>query len=216
MKNHKREFILSGSGGEAWKKGVGEVWKRGCFVNDGDVRLKELLGVTIVVEDPELIDGYIEEFGDFEMIEWMEGNFLSDKPIEKWGFSYGERLVAYEGVNQLKKVIVKLKNNRDSKSATTILVSPSKDAKHVPCIVTLDFKVRDHQLMCFVFVRSQDVGKKLYADIISIGKIMSKVAREVKVAVGPLHLFVASLHIYVDDMRDDSLRLKELIKSKSL
>lgn len=42
------------------------------------------------------------------MIEWMKNNFFSDKNVLDWGYSYGQRLTNYEGINQIKNVKEKL------------------------------------------------------------------------------------------------------------
>lgn len=105
----------------------------------------------------------------------------------------------FGGINQIQNVIQKLKKNPESKSATITLMNPDGDKHHMPCIVALDFKIRNKQLMLTAFFRSQDVGKKIYADIICLGEIEKQIADSVGVAMGPLNILIVSLHVYEAD-----------------
>ena len=78
---------------------------------------------------------------------------------------------------------------------------PGGDDKHVPCICSIDFKIRNNKLNTTAFFRSQDIGKKVYADMISLTKIASLIADSVKADVGFLVLHIASAHIYESDMK---------------
>ena len=174
---------------------------------DGEEHLKELTNVLLISSNPSGSDPVIEKFADKNMINFMLGNFLDKKPVLDWGYSYGMRLFDYNGADQLQRVIDKLKKNKESKSATVDLMDPLKDGKHVPCICTIDFKIRDNKIQCSAFFRSQDVGKKIYADIISLGELMKQVSQGAGYAVGTLHIFIASLHIYEKDVNDKVLPL---------
>lgn len=193
--------------GLLWKAAAKEVYEKGADIKDGEKDLKELLNVFITCENPMGSDVVIEHYADGKMIEWMLGNFLKQEPVLDWGYSYGTRFFNHHGIDQVANVIAKLKKNPDSKSATINLMDVEADLKHVPCICTIDFKIRNGRLNATSFFRSQDAGKKLYADIISIGKIMEMIAKEVDVPVGELSILIASLHIYEEDIKDKVLPL---------
>jgi thymidylate synthase len=191
--------ITSKSAGIAWKDSLVNVLKNGKSVKDGDKKLKELLNVFLTVERPLDSDEVLTTFADPAMITWMRGNFLSNEPVLNWGYSYGQRFSNFDGINQIDKCIAKLKKNPEAKSATITLMDPKGDGHHMPCIVALDFKIRDGKLMTTAFFRSQDVGKKMYADIICLGEIAKKLADEVGVVPGNLHILIVSLHFYEED-----------------
>lgn len=192
-------LIKSKTSGEIWKKSINAVYTNGKIIKDEGEDLKELLNVILEVDNPDQSDKIIKKFGDQKMIDWMHNNFLETRPINDWGYSYGQRLFDYNGLDQINIVTNKLSKNPDSKSATISLMDPSKDASHVPCITVLDFKLRNGVLYTSSFFRSQDAGKKLYADIISINEISEKIANALKVKIGKLTIFVASLHLYIKD-----------------
>ncbi len=193
--------------GILWRDAAKMVYNEGSEVMDGEEHLRELINVMLICSNPTGRDAVLDNFADKEMIEFMLGNFLKMEPVLDWGYSYGSRLFNYNGINQLEKVINKLKGNKEAKSATIDLMDPLNDGKHVPCICTMDFKIRNGRLQCSAFFRSQDVGKKIYADIISIGELMKRVAQGTNLKIGALHIFIASLHIYEKDVNDKILPL---------
>lgn len=194
--------IIAKTPGVLWKEAASEVYTNGCDIKDGEKNLKELLNVYITCEQPTKNDGIIETYADKSMIDWMLDNFLEQAPVLDWGYSYGKRFFNNHGINQVENIINKLKKNPDSKSATINLMDVEEDQKHVPCICTIDFKMRNGTLNATAFFRSQDAGKKLYADIISIGKIMEMIADEIGSEVGQLNILIASLHIYEEDLEN--------------
>jgi thymidylate synthase len=60
-------------------------------------------------------------------------------------------------------------------------------------------KIRGGVLHVTAFFRSQDVGKKLYADILALGAIQKSIADQAGVRSGPVKLFITSAHIYEAD-----------------
>ncbi|MCX6713508.1 MAG: thymidylate synthase, partial [Candidatus Vogelbacteria bacterium] len=186
-----------------------KVYVDGQLIKDGDKKLRELLNVFIICENPTKGDEILDKKADKNMINWMLGNFLKQEPVLNWGYSYGLRFFNYHGINQLQQIIDKLKKNNESKSATISLMDPLGDSGHMPCICVLDFKIRKGYLLATAFFRSQDAGKKLYADIISLGKIMEIVSGEVGIKMGELSVLIASLHIYEEDLEEIVLPLIE-------
>ncbi len=186
--------------GKLWIKAMKEVYNNGSPVKDGEQNLKELLSVLVSVEDPITIDHEIKKHGDVNMISWMNDNFLSLKEVDNWGYSYGQRMYNFDGnYNQFEKIAEKLIKNPESKSATISFMYPGHDDKHMPCIVALDFKIRNGKLNGCAFFRSQDAGKKFYADIMCMGEILKRMSDKINVPVGELSIFIASLHIYEKD-----------------
>lgn len=174
---------------------------------DGDTELREVLNIVVDVTHPAAReDAIIAAHGDPEIVDFMLRNFLGTEPIEGWGYSYGMRLHG-DGPGSLSATIARLRRNPYAKSATLSLLRPAEDQEHMPCICTLDFKLRDDRLHLDVFVRSEDVGKKLYADGVALGEILARAAKELGAAPGTLCFMIASAHIYEPDFG----RIKELL-----
>ncbi len=194
------KILQAKTAGKLWIKAMEEVYNNGTPIKDSEQNLRELLSVLVSVDEPTVIDEEIKIHGDVNMISWMNDNFLSLKEVDNWGYSYGQRMYDFDGhYNQFEKIAEKLIKNPESKSATISFMYPGHDDKHMPCIVALDFKIRNGRLNGSAFFRSQDAGKKFYADIMCMGEILRRLAERINLLVGELNIFIASLHIYEND-----------------
>lgn len=193
-------YITKNSIGEAWKESLKLIYEQGKNIYDGEDKLYEVLGLHIEIENPDENDSFIQKYGDLSMIEWMKKNFFSNDNVLNWGYSYGQRLKDYNGINQLENVIEKLQKNIESKSATICLNNPNEDKKHSPCINILDFKVRDNKVILNTFFRSQDICKKMYADAICLTIILNDISKALNIENTELNLYIMSAHIYENDL----------------
>lgn len=195
--------IYTKTTGIAWIKASEKVLKEGLLIKDGEQNLKELLNVFISIEDPLSTDNIIQKYSNRKMIRWMKRNFLNknikNKKENEEKYNYAQRMFSFNGIDQIGRIIKKLKSNPNSKSATVTLLDPSKDQKHVPCIISIDFKIRADKLMTTAIFRSQDVYKKLYADIFAIAEINKMISKRININVGTLNIHAISLHAYESD-----------------
>jgi len=67
----------------------------------------------------------------------------------------------------------------------------------------LDFKIRDDTLIVSGFFRSQDIGKKMYADALELLNIGHAISKELDIVknISIIH-FISSAHIYKEDITD--------------
>jgi len=200
--------IYHNSAGKAWIEAVSYILDNGRTVED----VVEVCGLLIVVNDGSKDDEIYKKYVDKKMVAWMtKQNFGSSTPIHDWGYSYGQRLKNFNGVNQLNEVYKKLSSNCYAKSATIAFEDPAVDfAGHMPCINVIDFKIRNNKLNIYCFFRSQDIGKKMCADIKAISIIQDVAAKKLKVQAGTITNFIASAHIYNEDISHLNNVLREL------
>lgn len=201
--------INTSSIGEAWKEALSLVSRYGRTVFDKDEKLYEILGMYIKIKDPNENDSIIKKYGDALIIQQMKKNFFSLENIPSWGYSYGQRLTNYEGINQIETIKRKLLDNIESKSATICLNYPKGDLIHSPCINVLDFKVRNNTMILNTFFRSQDICKKMYADAICLTLILKDISAALKIENTELILYIASAHIYDKDLEKGRKILNE-------
>jgi thymidylate synthase len=190
---------------------IGNAWLNGCklILNEGKWQKDEYgnktiecINLSICVENPMELGDAVEKYADKSMISFMKDNFLSMKPVEKWGYSYGQRIFSHNGVNQFEEVVKKLSNKPESRSATIDLMDPKMDAEHIPCACVLDVKVRDEKVVMSAFFRSQDIGKKFYADVVCCSEIMKMISEKIGKKTGNLKLSISSAHIYETDIEN--------------
>jgi thymidylate synthase len=183
--------------GYAWAEAYKLIMKEGHIMTDGTVPITEVMNVYLSVADAQSSDKILEAMADPEMIDWMVNkNFGGTEPVLDWGYSYGMRFRNFGGVDQIAEAIKKLQKRPGSKTATITLMDPSKDfTGHMPCIITLDPKIRDGKLMLTGFFRSQDIGKKFYADMMALAVIQKEIAQRVGVECGSIELLITSAHV---------------------
>lgn len=194
--------IKAESIGEAWKLLLLNILEKGQDTKDGDQIIRELCNVVVsLVPDVAMTDTIFEEFYDKKWIMFMRENFFGMEPINDWGYSYGQRFFDYEGTDQIKNVVEKLKKNSLAKSATISLAYPPGDKKHMPCIYCVDFKIRNGMLNMTSYFRSQDAGKKFCADVVCLKEIQNIVSRDVGIKTGCFYLVCSSMHIYEPEFK---------------
>lgn len=193
--------LFNKTAGFIWKDACALVMENGGSVYDEGVQLKEVLDLFVEIEDATKNDVILDESADPKMVDWMVNkNFGGKTPVLDWGYCYGTRLRDFRGVDQIDKIVAKLQKNPDVKSASLSLMDPSVDFNgHMPCIIALDFKIRNKKLYLTGFFRSQDIGKKFYADILALGAIQDEVAQKLNTNKGNVKIFISSAHIYETD-----------------
>jgi len=200
MMMNEKGIVKENTIGKAWVECMRRVYNCGADFHDEDVIIKEFPGLLVEITDPQPSDNIVYAHGNGEMIKWMERNFLSTEPVFDENLSYGQRLFDYQGINQIDWVIEKLRNKPETKQAAiTLLNAPIHLNMHIPCVCSLDFKIRDDKLNLYLFCRSQDIAKKMYADSLALLKIVNKISTVLNIEVGKMTSFISSAHIYEED-----------------
>lgn len=191
-------YIISESLGECWFQCMHLVMISGASVRDEDVELRELVGVALEVRQPSVEDQVIRTHGDPQVIErtlrkFSKGVIMPDRP-----FTYGERIFDCGGVDQFEWLVTRLLEKRETKSATICLLVPGEQS-NLPCLTTIDAKIRDDALDLQFFYRSQNVVGRQYANFLALAKLQDDLASRCAVAVGRFRGYIASAHIYAFD-----------------
>ena len=143
-----------------WESLVKRIVKNGVEIRDerGSIT-KEILNTMVNIKNPmntEAPEGY---FWTGEKLDKYSEQFLSS---DKQGFiyTYGNRLRAhFDGTDQIQEAINRLNNFRESRRAISITWDPTVDTKNdeVPCMMLVDFKIRDGMLNTTGLWRSHDI-----------------------------------------------------------
>jgi len=143
----------------------------------------------------------IEELIPKKFIQEVKDLTFEKQSDEKLGYSYGERMYNFKGINQIQWAIDRLNRNPTSKSVTIGILMPDRDTKaeHVPCMNLVDFKKRNGKLNLTVVFRSHDYGKKALPNFIALGELLEKVSEATNSEVGRLICHSISAHIYESD-----------------
>lgn len=184
---------------EGWKALVKSIMKKGVEITDerGSIT-KELLNTVVVIKNPldtQEPDGY---FWKGEKLRKYADQFLSD---DKQGFvyTYGNRLRKhFDDIDQIQEAINRLKNFKESRRAISITWDPRVDTKNseVPCMILVDFKIRDGKLNTTGLWRSHDIYGAWFPNAVGLSNLAQYAAEEVGVEVGTITIHSISAHIY--------------------
>jgi thymidylate synthase len=169
--------------------------------DDENAEIIELLAVPFHIKFPLNRETEIERYCNQEMIANTIINFTEFNPKVRYKYRPSERIFGKLDESPYNKIKNLLIGKPESKKATiSILKDTDLQNGHVPCIVTIDFKVRDGLLNLYYFARSQDVFKRSYADNIALAQIQKLLAAELDIDIGILSGYIASAHIYKSDL----------------
>lgn len=125
---------------------------------------------------------------------------------------YGERLLSFQGINQLQNVIDLLRSRPTSRRAVVQLFDATDlegQFASIPCTCTLQFLARDGLVNLFVVMRSNDAYIGLPHDVFAFTMLQEIVARSVGMDVGEYKHCAGSLHLYDGDTDAASTYLNE-------
>ena len=182
-----------------WESLVKRIMQRGAEIKDerGSLTL-ELLNTVVTVKKPlelEIPRGY---FWSGEKLDIYAEQFLSD---DQKGFiyTYGNRLRKhFQGIDQIAEAIRRLKNCNESRRAISVTWDPPTDSQEeeVPCMILVDFKIREGKLHTTGLWRSHDIYGAWFPNAVGLTRLSEFVAKAVGVEIGTLTIHSISAHIY--------------------
>lgn len=199
-------FIRARTISDAWQRGLNLIWRQGAKITDErGTRIRELLSLQVVVEDPyhEMIPGQYS-WNEERLEEYARQLLSGNNP--GFEYTYGERLRAWSlpgapALDQIEQVISRLKASAHTRRATAVTwIVPIDTAKdEVPCMIVDDFKLRDGRLNLSIFFRSHDFAGAYPANLYGLARLLEYVSCEVGAEPGAISTTSASAHIYEHD-----------------
>ena len=196
---------------KAYLTNIDQVLEFGSWVQDENLkRTKEILqlsttihfsnapcGETVkdIIWNGEILDKYCEQ--------------LLDPNDKGFVYDYGNRLRGCD-VDQIEYVIDKLHTCSTSRRAIAVTWRPALDThqEDVPCMVLLDFKVRNQNLYITGYWRSWDIYGASYANMKGVECIGRYICKRLGLRLKQLHILASSAHIYETDIKQAEQLLK--------
>ncbi len=182
-----------------WESLVKRIMKDGVEITDerGSVT-KEILNTMVNIKNPMNSESPKGYFWTGEKLDKYSEQFLSS---DKQGFiyTYGNRLRAhFDGIDQIQEAIDRLNNFKESRRAISVTWDPTVDTKNdeVPCMMLVDFKIRDGKLHTTGLWRSHDIYGAWFPNAVGLSNLARYVAGEVESEIGTLTIHSISAHIY--------------------
>lgn len=220
------ELIRVSEIADGWETLVKKIMEDGIEIKDERGSLtRELLNVMVTIEKPlgktPSDNFYLNNLQDKLMgiknIRVPEGYFWSGEKLEKYSqqfisndkqgfvYTYGNRLRAhFAGIDQIQEAINRLKNCNESRRAISITWDPIQDSKtdEVPCMILVDFKIRDNKLHTTALWRSHDIYGAWFPNAVGLTYLAQYVAGEVELSTGSVTIHSISAHIYEVDFNE--------------
>lgn len=178
--------------------------------------LKELLNMMAVVyaEDPD--KPYLPHYFPFSEkdLATYYPQVLSPKQIPGIAYTYGQRLRAHDGVDQIAKIIELIKTRPFSKKMVAFTAKIREDWNEVnkgdtPCLTQVLCSIQDGKLFMTTHFRSQDMVHGWPRNVFSLRKLQKLIADETGYPMGTFVMITHSAHIYSDDYELVEKILKE-------
>jgi len=166
-------------------------------------RQKELVDVMAVIEGGDSPSAELPAWMPVSSAEGKEYAELFMSPQEQPGvaYSYGQRLRAYWGVDQITVMAEDLKRFRFSRRSVASVWDPRLDSgsEDPPCIDLVQALVRDGKLHLTAYIRSNDIYRAWPQNAIALRHLQTVLAEEVQqTGVGDLITLSQSAHVYED------------------
>ena len=161
-------------------KQFAEAVKRGAF----DIKDYPIKG--------EALFDYVTSLDDEHQIYLDDDGFI---------YTYSERLQNYQGRNQLKDIINRLKQDIGTNRAVAVTFNPFIDNKRddIPCLQLIQALVRNDKLILSVYFRSNDLYGAFPSNMMFLTYLGMKIANELDVKFDYIDYHCSSLHIYETD-----------------
>lgn len=202
MKDFPRQtsVIQAETIGRCWLDSIQCILQHAQVYHDEDVGIHEVLGLSVEIAKPAESDPVIAVHADKEVLSRTFAKFAKGASFLDRPFTYGERIYDMAGVDQFEWLVERLLAKPDTKSATINLLVPGSTAASLPCLTTLDAKIRRGNLELQFFFRSQNIFGRQYANLEALARLQGDLARRCGAEIGMLRGYVASAHIYDFDI----------------
>lgn len=194
---------------DAWYYAIREIYMKGLLVDtEYNIKAKCINGMLLEIRNPVQVWHRKDPFCTKERIELYKKQFKRDA-VGKHGFEYTyiDRLVNYNGFDQLKWMSEQLQRNRyESKRVQAITWMPEVDCgkkEDQPCFQRIwVFPYKNNKLDVHIHYRSWDMFKAFEANIIAFQELVKdELLLPTDFSLGIIRCFGDNVHIYEDDFQ---------------
>jgi len=185
---------------DTWLKLLKTILKFGDVKKTDSMKMKEIYDMVTIVTDEDPDSFYVPEWLGFgsDKIESYLPQILGKDKITGLHYTYGYRLGNYFDIDQIEKIIDRLKNDPNAREALGVLFDPRVDieAEHRPCIVLVQALRNQDKLHFNVYIRSNDMFGGWPLNAFGLRKLQQRISQESGILMGVLTIISCSAHIY--------------------
>lgn len=205
---------------EIYKELLKQIWFNGIETNPRNMKCKELIGISFILEDPN--DNIITipnfetnlNYAKNEFAWYLSGTDRIDfnEKIQKiWikysddgitvNSNYGNRIYGNKKgfINQWEWIKEKLKNDSSSRQCVfniNCIEDKFKETKDFPCTMYAQVFIRENKLYWLTNMRSNDIFFGTRNDVYCFTEWQKLLANELKIDLGSYIHFTGSIHLY--------------------
>ena len=159
--------ITGDSVGEVWIQYLSCILDNGVEFHDENEQIFELEDIVLTIKDNVKDDPILEKYADKKLASLYLKKMQTMEIVPELNASYGQRIFNQLGVNQYEWCLNRLRKKPESKAATMSLLLPDDPGPRIPCLTTIDFKLRNDCLSAKTFFRSQN-ALNAYGNILAL------------------------------------------------
>lgn len=168
-----------------WVSILNKIFRYGINVGP-NIELSNIFFRLNIPSDEKPDNRYFELVKTEKFFERVETILLSSKKNRGKG-SYYERMIdGNKNFNQINEIINTLQKHPQSKCATIIIIQPGDDHKkarfrsgNMPCISSIDFRIREGKLHSSIIIRTEDVFLLGYPDYYFLRKFHFRIFEKI-------------------------------------
>ncbi len=167
------------------------------------VQQRELLDVVATIHDEDPENPLLPDWAPLkrEQLDAYYPQLLTPQRPENIAYTYGERLLDYNGRDQIAAMVEELRATRYSRRAVAELWDPARDPGSVdpPCLNLLQARARAGKLYLTAYFRSHDIFRAWPVNAFGLRKLQHRMAQQIgDCMLGNLVIISQSAHIYAD------------------
>lgn len=186
---------------EAWIKILNLIMK---FGNDKQSQYsddqKELISLMSIIDKEDANHPIIDHSFNFdkEDLENYYPQVLTDKNIKDIEYTYGQRLRNNNGIDQIEKIIEKIKKTNYTRRAIAFTwdIKKDYDNEKSPCLCLIQAIIQDSKLYFTSYFRSNDMYNAWPKNTFALRKLQQDIALKINIGIGSLIIISNSAHIY--------------------
>lgn len=187
--------------GEAWLDILDHVMKFGVRKKtEYGNEMKEIINLMTVITDEDPQKPAFADYFNFttEELEEYIPKMLTDIEVRDVEYTYGQRLRAHFGKDQIRGMIDYLKRVPFTRRAVSVTWDVTKDLGNpkAPCLDLIQCLIQDNKLWMTVYFRSNDMFDAWPRNAFALRRMQGQIAGELNVTLGSLCILSSSAHIY--------------------
>ncbi len=217
LPNEKNGFIIREKYvGDAWLKILNLIMKFGeTKKSQYDISQREIMDLVTIIEEEDTDNPKWREFYDFtedDLKEYLP-TVLTPKEMGV-EYTYGQRLMKFRNIDQIKKIVQELKSHNFSRRAVACTWDIMKDIKsdNPPCLDLVQCLVQGNKLYLTAYFRSNDMFGAWPRNVYALRKLQKMISEKIGIEMGSITTFSCSAHIYKNNWE----KTKEIIQKNPI